>query len=186
MTKLSFITGPMFSGKTTKLMRVKDERHPDIDINSVVIINNIIDNRYSTEGYIATHNGIKKKCIKTDKLMNILNDIRYKKLVLIDESQFFDDLIDFIEFAKYDNNIHYIYLAGLNYDFNMNPFKNIKGIEYLVDEFIYLKSTCKDCKNPAEFTKLISCDDQTNILRVGGHNDYINICIDCVNTFKQK
>ena len=65
---LELIIGPMFSGKTSRLVEIYNQcNFCDIP---VVAINHDIDNRYDEE-LLSTHDKIKIPCIKTNSLKNI-------------------------------------------------------------------------------------------------------------------
>ena len=94
---LEIILGSMFSGKTTRLAETwkrckQEEEH-------VLVISHQFDNRYGvTDGQISTHNGVVVPCIKTDKLTSLRSNIHKDVFViLIDEAQFFPDLLTFVK-----------------------------------------------------------------------------------------
>ena len=62
---LELILGPMFSGKTSRLVEIyKQCNFCNI---SVTVINHTIDNRYDDE-LLSTHDKVKIPCIKTERL----------------------------------------------------------------------------------------------------------------------
>ena len=110
---LEIILGPMFSGKTSRLVEIyKQCKFCNI---SVAVINHSIDNRYDDE-LLSTHDQIKIPCIKTEKLFNIWQEnieldktidlipmideklaIAVSDVILINEGQFFPDLEEFVK-----------------------------------------------------------------------------------------
>ena len=114
---LDIIIGSMFSGKTTYLIELYNSL---INNNiSVVAINNIIDNRYS-DTLLSSHNKVMIPCIKTDKLLNIINDIIDYEYILINEAQFFEDIVEFT--INMLTNKKRVYIVGLDGDFQKNKF----------------------------------------------------------------
>ena len=67
---LELIIGPMFSGKTSKLLEIyKQCKFCNIPVS---IINHSIDKRYH-DTMISTHDKIMAPCLQTDKILNIWN-----------------------------------------------------------------------------------------------------------------
>ena len=110
---LEIIKGPMFSGKTTRLLDIY-KKYSFCDINTMVI-NYEKDNRYS-DNLLSSHDKVMIPCVKTLVLSDIVNftDItlssHYKefleaKAILINEGQFFSDIVDWVKIAveKYSN-----------------------------------------------------------------------------------
>ena len=125
--KLDVIIGTMFSGKTTYILS-KIAKIAELNY-SILYINIEFDNR--SEYIFSTHNpffdshvnfinkeSINKnvKMIKSKSLLDI--DIENYEVIIVDESHFFDDLIDFTNKCL-DNN-KYIIVAGLIADFKGN------------------------------------------------------------------
>lgn len=140
---LEIIIGSMYSGKSTEL--IKRYNNYSIKYNNIILITHKIDNRYNINNYIVTH---KKQKMEAIKLYN-LNDIDKKiynnsKFILIDESQFFNDLEDFVKKSLNDNK--HIIISGLNGDCDLKPFINITNLIPYADKITHLTSICHDCK----------------------------------------
>ena len=69
---LQIVLGPMFSGKSTELIRIIS-RYDAIN-KSTLLINHTLDTR--TDDSVKTHSNIKRKAIKTNKLMDIYKDMK--------------------------------------------------------------------------------------------------------------
>jgi len=89
-SELHLIIGPMFSGKTTELLRIAN-RLKSINDN-ILLVNYEEDKRYSSEN-ISTHNLIQMNCTFTKNLLNLKYDSY--DIICINEGQFFIDLIEF-------------------------------------------------------------------------------------------
>lgn len=175
---LELIIGPMYSGKTSKLLDYyKKAKIMKLD---VIIINHSFDNRYG-ENIISNHDLEKYNCLTCKSLKDLdLNELLKHKIILINEGQFFekDDkkiIIDLVE--KYKKNI---FISGLDGDFNRNTFNNnILDLIPYSDKVIKLNSICGFChKNDAPFTKRI-IDNNNQI--VVGTDIYKPVCRDCFN-----
>lgn len=101
MGKITTITGPMFSGKTTELLRLKSRE--EIAKRHSFVFKPDLDNRYSKKE-IVNHNGIKEEAVVVKNSLEILKNIedylssqRSKEVplinIFIDEVQFFDSNI---------------------------------------------------------------------------------------------
>ena len=94
--KLELITGSMFSGKSTELIR-QISRYK-IAGRKVLTVSHSSDDRYG-EDLISTHSGSN---IKPDYMLSLLEKIfefdKYKyesDVIFIEEGQFFPDIVDF-------------------------------------------------------------------------------------------
>ena len=181
MVIITLITGPMFSGKTSRLLSLYNKFNRVSTEN--IVIGHIFDDRYSQENVLMTHNNLQIKCIKTNSLISITNLLLNKRYLFIDEAQFFDDLSEFLENIRDNTHILQIFLSGLNFDYNMKPFENIeKSIKY-IDKVEHLKSRCSLCNEHTQYTFLKhheQCISNSNVL-VGSNDIYTNLCLECIN-----
>ena len=84
---LEIVVGPMFSGKTTKLIETFYQLNkPNIQIK---VINYSLDKRYD-DNKLSTHDQWKINCEFHSDLDNI--DVSNTDIILINEAQFFPDL----------------------------------------------------------------------------------------------
>ena len=170
---LEIIIGCMFSGKTTELIKYHNKYK---NIYKTIIINHKTDNRYSTTDVICTHNKETIEAIKLNKL-NDLNSKIYKeaRCILIDESQFFDDLYDFV--LKAIDNGKNIVIAGLNCDSEFVPFANIYKLIPYADHVKFMTAFCSKCKIPTRgFINYRLDRTNKNKFAVGDANDYVVLC----------
>ncbi len=179
---LRLYIGCMFSGKTSELLR-EYNRWQKIN-KKVICINSILDDRYDNVNndtqYTYTHNLHKMECIKTDRLMNISkNIINSHDVVLINEGQFFTDIVEFCK--KYvDGHGKNIVVCALDGDFQRKPFDNISELYPLADDIMKLKALCTDCVDgtPAIFSwrlEDIGTHEKTDEKIVIGNN-YVPLC----------
>jgi thymidine kinase len=173
MSKLELYIGPMFSGKTTELIR--QIRLLKIINKKILIVKPIIDNRYD-ENKIVSHNMDGENCIIVNKLNEISNDtIKLNDVIIIDEGHFFDDLKENISYWLNNNNIHII-IGGLDGDYKMNKIGQILELIPIADKCIKLNSICLLCNDgtKAPFTlRKIKSSEQ---ICIGGNDIYISVC----------
>jgi thymidine kinase len=190
---LEIILGPMYSGKTSRLVEIyKQCKFCNI---KVIVINHSIDNRYDDE-LMSTHDQIKIPCIKTEKLLDLWTEnsddlemnvslipkIEEKLLVitndviLINEGQFFGDLKEFVK--KMLKHGKQIYVCGLDGDFQRKKFGQILDLIPLCDKVTKLTSLCSLCKNGTLgiFSKRITCEKEQTVV---GSDNYIPVCRNC-------
>jgi thymidine kinase len=177
MGKLNLIIGPMYSGKSTELIRIYNKYKRNYKI---ITFNHKIDNRYESNS-VNTHNKESLSCISVDNLYdyeNLISDVKNIDIVLIDESQFFEDLYDFcIDIVENYNKI--VYVFGLSGDSNRQIFGEILNLIPIADDIKFLKSICSKCKivKDAPFTMRITKNNQQ--ISVGSTNEYMAVCRSC-------
>jgi thymidine kinase len=144
--------GPMFSGKSSELIR-QFTMYSAIG-KHVLMVNHIIDTR--TEDFIETHDQNRERAVKTSRLCKLIEDETVNKydVICVDEGQFFDDLRDFI--LKLENTDKIMYIAGLDGDSERNPFGQMLDCIPLCDTVVKLRALDMiDCdgNTKAPFTK---------------------------------
>ena len=169
--------GSMYSGKSSYLKTIA---YTTLAINKkVCIINSTHDTRVSNEG-IKTHDGHFFPGIKTKLLMNIINTNAFKEshTVLIDEAQFFEDLVEFcLHACEKENKI--IYVTGLAEDVNRKKFGSILDLIPYADSTEKLTGYCEICQDFTKgiFTKALFTEEvKENEVKVGGKDLYISVC----------
>lgn len=171
--KLELFIGPMFSGKSTELIR-QIRLLQKID-KKVLVLKPIIDLRYAQDK-ITSHNYESVEC----KVMNKLDEINDEEIkqydtVIIDEGQFFPDLVSVI--SRWVNNYSVnIIVGGLDGDFQRRPIGQILELIPMSDKCVKLNSLCNICKDgtkaPFSFRLVKSYDK----VLVGGSESYIPVC----------
>ena len=170
---ISLIIGPMFSGKTTELIRRLTRAR--IAKKRVLIIGHSSDNRYSKEKKIISHDKRTIECLKTDTLNDSLLESN-PDFIGIDEGQFFNNLNIVDTWAN--RGIHVI-IAGLDSDYNKEGFEVLTKLISSAENITKLTAICVDCGHCAHFTKRIT-ESKEKIL-VGGINTYQPMCRNCFN-----
>ena len=173
---LEIFLGPMFSGKTSKLLELhKQCTYCNIP---VAVINHSSDNRYSSSSMLSSHDKIMIPCIQSTKLVDIWTTTVLKNadVILINEGQFFDDLYECVSDMLNKNKS--VYISGLDGDFERKRFGQMLDLIPLCDKVTKLTSLCSMCKNgqPGIFSKRISSETQQTLI---GSDNYIPVCRAC-------
>lgn len=189
---LEIILGPMFSGKTSRLVEIYNQCN--FCNISVAVINHCIDNRYDDE-LLSTHDKIKIPCIKTDKLFDVWTDyinmednvaivprikdkfkVATSDVILINEGQFFPDLMDFVRRVLEHNK--QVYICGLDGDFERKKFGQLLDLIPLCDKVHKLTSLCSLCKNGTKgiFSMRLTNEKEQTVV---GSDNYIPVCRSC-------
>ena len=169
---LTVITGCMFSGKSTELMR-RVNCHKSIG-EHVLVINHASDNRYTEQPVVVSHNGQSMSSVKASRLTDV-GHLGYG-VIAIDEAQFFPDLI--MAVLGYLREGKKIIVAGLIGDFQCNPIGDILKLLPHADETIRLYAFCSVCRDGtrAAFTKRTSKSKEQVVI---GSSIYMAVCRKC-------
>jgi len=171
---LKIIMGPMYSGKSTEIIRLV-RKYKAID-KSIMIVNHSSDNRYG-EKQISTHNHTNETCYSLSNLDDVFKLKHYlmSNIIIIEEAQFFPKLYEFV-IKCMETDKKSIIIAGLDGDFRRKPFGDILKLIPLCNEVIKLNALCKRCNNgtAAPFTKR-TCRKKAQKL-VGGVESYEAVC----------
>ena len=178
---LDLIIGPMYSGKSTELIR-RLNIFAEMGLK-VLYVNSNIDNR--TDDSFSTHSPIIKSIGKIDAIkVDNLDDIKYNQhqIIGIDEAQFFGNLKSKI-MTLVETDKKKVVVTGLNGDYRRQPFGEINDLIPLCDNVTKLNPFCKICMDNhsrvtnALFTKRVTCE--TDVVLVGSKDMYIPACRSC-------
>lgn len=169
---LKLILGPMFSGKSTELIR-RLKRY-EIANYKVLIVKYARDTRYAQES-IATHDDQTLKALSVDKLKDIKVDFDDYDVIGIDEGQFFPDIVDFCEDMA--NRSKTVMVAALDGTFQRKAFASILELVPLAESVIKLTAVCMNCFGEGSYTKRISADKEVEV--IGGADKYMAVCRSC-------
>ena len=172
--KLELIIGPMFSGKSTELIR--HIRMMKVINAKYIVIKPKIDTRYDSDK-IVSHNKDSESCIVVDDLNeitdDIINDCSY---LIIDEGQFLKNLKNKVLYwvEKLKKNV---IIGGLDGDFQRNPIGEIIDLIPYADICNKETALCKICNDGtlALFSHRISNNNKEQIL-IGTNDAYIPVC----------
>ena len=174
---LHIIIGPMFSSKTTTL--INENNILKMYRKNILVINSDKDIRVK-DNYIQNHNNCKYKALKCKELdsilLNDINEIFLCDTIIIDEAQFFNNLVFFVE--ELLKMKKYVIVAGLNGDAKQKKFGYICDLIPLCNKITKLSAICNICNDgtPADFTKIkegIQCNKQ---IVIGANETFMAVC----------
>ena len=171
--KIELILGPMFSGKSTRLIEtIRKYVHK---AKKTIMIKFIADKRYTDKSEVVTHDLIKYDSIDCKNLRDSFDIIKNYDVIGIDEGQFFSDLVEVCEELALLNKT--IIIAALNGDFRMEPFPVISRIISKADKIKLLKAYCFHCHKDAKFSLRIVKSNETVL--IGAGEAYKPACREC-------
>ncbi|KAG8189275.1 hypothetical protein JTE90_019035 [Oedothorax gibbosus] len=170
--QIQVIFGPMFSGKTTELIRRL--RRYEIAKNKCLIVKYANDLRYDSDS-IATHDRQCLAAIKSTTLTDLKELAANYSVIGIDEGQFFPDTVSFAE--EMANKGKIVIVAALDGTFQRKAFGDILQLVPLAESVIKLTAVCMFCFDEASFTKRIGTETQVEI--IGGTDKYMAVCRRC-------
>lgn len=173
MGKIEIITGPMFAGKTTELMR-RLERYT-LAGNSVVLFKPHIDSRTETE--IATASVRQQFSIPVLILHKPIGI--EAAVVAIDEAQFFGEwIITYVQSLKDQGKT--VIISGLDMDAHRRPFGFMGQLMSIADSVSKLTAVCR-CGEDAVYTWLKNSLPQPkgNLILIGDSERYEPRCRKC-------
>lgn len=188
---ICLFTGPMFAGKTTKL--IEDYRRSINGGQKSLVFHYKKDIRYSEENkenYMFTHAKTKIESFPILNSIELLNKyleeekIKHTKNIFIDEIQFLDsEILNVIKTLQKDGTS--VYCSGLlqtSYgtafpfsDFDKSK-KSMLNLVEICDEIQTFTACCYICGKPG--TKTQKLKDTGNTVDIGGKDLYRGCCID--------
>ncbi|TNN45159.1 Thymidine kinase, cytosolic [Liparis tanakae] len=170
--QIQVIFGPMFSGKSTELMR--RVRRFQIAQYNCLVIKYAKDTRYSETG-MATHDKSTMEAVPASCLEELRPLALQACVIGIDEGQFFPDTVSFCE--EMANLGKTIIVAALDGTFQRKPFGNILNLIPLAESVVKLHAVCMQCYKEAAYTKRIGTEKEVEV--IGGVDKYQAVCRKC-------
>jgi thymidine kinase len=175
---LHLILGPMYSGKTSDLIRLADRYK--IAKKKVIIVKYLADTRYSKDE-LAAHSGTRVLAdASTDRLS--LVDFEPYDVICVDEVQFYPDNKDLIKWADKGK---IVVASGLSGNYLRHQFQGIPELISAADRITHLNSVCMLCNNEngsfsamrKEQTQIAGKAAETEF--IGGQETYVALCRKC-------
>lgn len=166
--------GPMFSGKSDKLIEVYNKIY---NKDNIICFKPVDDNR--DLGVISSRNKQSQlKCYLINRFEDILfilkglNTPFLGKIILIDEAQFIKGNVQYLNYLsiKLDYDI---YISGLSLTSNLKPFGCMPEILSISDNIVKLWAHCYYCGRRADYTRCL-VDKVKDVLV--GNEEYIPVC----------
>lgn len=175
---LEVVIGPMFSGKTS--YAISYIRKQTAIGKKVLVIKPNIDDRYSNENIIVSHDGVTSVCEiwNVNESLSGIQNISDYDCIVIEEAQFFKGLRyachEYLFELKKD-----ILVVGLSSDSTQTRFGDIIYVIPFATKVTKLSALCSVCKDGtlAHFTKRKVYDEDENQIDVGGEDKYIAVCL---------
>lgn len=173
--QIQIIFGPMFSGKTTELIRRL--RRYQIAKYKCLIVKYANDDRYS-ESDIVSHDHQSLPAVSARQIVDFKHKTIEYDVVGIDEGQFFPDIVECCE--ELANLGKIVIVAALDGTFQRVGFGNILNLIPLAESVVKLSAVCMVCFGNASFTKR-TCNE-TKLEVIGGSDKYMAVCRMCYLT----
>ena len=177
------IIGPMFSGKTTEL--IKRVRRNLAASKKCLLIKYKGDTRYGQEAVLSTHDQLHMTAKSVATLGEVENAVWHYDVVAIDEGQFFPGkprtvsacvciqagfkhvcCADLAERAEqWANAGKNVLVSALDATFQRRPFMNVLELIPLAENVIKLTAVCSNCHSSASFTKRLSSETDVQVGR---------------------
>ncbi|MFA5039817.1 MAG: hypothetical protein WC732_09100 [Candidatus Omnitrophota bacterium] len=186
---MKIIYGPMFSGKTTELLRCHDRfvragmkciiYRPAIDtrVGTCAISQHGACGGYRSDAPMAV--------IVADGLMEHLTEATSHEAIFIDEAQFMPDVFAFCEVLLATPG-KVIVVAALDATSERVPFRRITDLTVLAKSVRKLSAVCMYCAHRgrprgAKAPHTWKFDKDTREISIGGEEKYIAVCTMCYN-----
>uniref|UniRef100_UPI00398F0B06 thymidine kinase, cytosolic isoform X1 n=2 Tax=Pristiophorus japonicus TaxID=55135 RepID=UPI00398F0B06 len=173
--QIQIIFGPMFSGKSTELMR--RVRRYQIAQYQCLVVKYAKDNRYNAED-LATHDRCTMQAVPTTNLSEVYEKALNCAVIGIDEGQFFPDCVEFSE--NMANKGKTVIVAALDGTFQRKAFGNILSLVPLAESVVKLSAVCMECYREAAYTKRLGAEKEVEV--IGGTDMYRATCRLCYFT----
>jgi len=182
---LNLIMGPMFSGKTTKLINSYNAYVKAYGKEKCLIINYIHDKRYTTHPKVVSHNGLSVNCYVTSDLADFIDNIETQHIFLkatyifINEAQFFPNLIHLIMFSRNILKKNFV-LCGLDYDYKKDKFGELLDLVDYANNVYNLTGKCntENCIHHSKYSHRLINDEKQVLI---GITQYEPLCEECYN-----
>lgn len=185
---LRVITGPMYSGKTKKLIhmaRVFQQKE-----RGFLIVKPLLDSRYTYEKVIISNDKDEWEAVVIDHLdpgqiITAVSSYPFEIAeVIIDEIQFFhrDRILGVVE--KLIGQGINVTVSGLDRDYLKRPFGATLDLLTQADEKIVLTAVCEKCGGKAIFSERVAGSVST--VEVGEKDKYIAVCKKCHKVYEEK
>ncbi|XP_044103268.1 thymidine kinase, cytosolic isoform X2 [Neovison vison] len=169
--QIQVILGPMFSGKSTELMR--RVRRFQVAQYKCLVIKYAKDTRYSSS--FSTHDRNTMEALPANLLRDVAQEALGVAVIGIDEGQFFPDIVEFSETMA--NAGKTVIVAALDGTFQRKAFGTILNLVPLAESVVKLTAVCMECFREAAYTKRLGSEKEVEV--IGGADKYHSVCRLC-------
>ena len=172
MGELKIFTGPMYGGKTTKLLSAL-ERYV-YQKKKVALFKPSIDDRYSVES-VVTHSGAEWQAYRVPDGYAILASVPSDAEIVAVDKQFMipDSAYALLELYALGKTI---LVSTLQLSYAASPFEEVTKLLPYATSIEICPAVCAHCDKDAYFTRRIS--GGTEDIQVGGAEAYEPVCFD--------
>lgn len=170
---ITLLTGCMWSGKSTELIRRIDRAC--YAGQTVALYKYSKDVRHGVDRafMISSHSEMHRTAIPVSSLKDV--HVASGTIIGIDEGQFIDYLVEFAEEAASRGCT--VIIAALSSDYMRNAFEKIVPLIPKCDKIITFHAVCFDCGKKASWTRRTSDDQDVEV--IGGKDKYKAVCRRC-------
>ena len=182
---LELIIGPMFSGKTSRILEIY--RKAKYCNSNIFVLNHSLDTRHGTNKLV-NHNSEGVPCLNYTTIQQFIDEHvstgygdaeQYTEtVVLINEGQFFSDVkkgvIALTEQFKFK-----VYVCGLDGDYTRSAFGEFLNLIPYSDKIVKLNALCVRCRNGTDAPFTYRCCENDNQIMIGAAESYIPVCREC-------
>ena len=179
MGLINVFTGPMKSGKTSKLISIYEDLSETTKYKCMMF-KPLIDNRFSNTE-VVSRDGERIVCVNIDSIYDLLSYRDLVDIFFIDEFQFIKGQDLHIILNSFIDEGKKFYIAGLNLTAERKPFRNMPQLLALADEVEYLEARCDKCGKPAIYTY---CKNKKKDDILIGDSEYLALCHNCYKEMK--
>ena len=189
-TKVTLLTGGMFSGKTRRLVDEMEKRV--LAKQNVLYVHPIKDTREnkSHQSFVSKHLDelISNKLVDIIEVNDIAEVTQYigntdkeYSSIFIDEYFMikFGDRIETFSNIVNKHEIPDVYLAGLISDANCKLFKEAENVLPYMDDIIKANAVCMECGAPANYSHFIGNHFKNDDINVDNGSSYRCLCWKC-------
>lgn len=175
---ITLIYGPMFSGKTTKLIELYKETLTKN--KNCIAINYELDTRYG-KNKIGSHDGLAIDCYSITNLDDFIKNSATKEVIanadyiFINEAQFFETIFESVLYLNETLKKNVI-LCGLDLDYKLQKFGTMMDLLSKATNVFKMTGKCVKCNGPSCYShRIVSSYFQILI----GTSEYIPLCETC-------
>ncbi|KAK7820166.1 hypothetical protein U0070_003577 [Myodes glareolus] len=166
--QIQVILGPMFSGKSTELMR--RVRCFQIAQNKCLVIKYAKDTHYSSN--FCTHDRNSMDALPACRLQDVAQEALGVSVIGINEGQFFPHILEFCELIV--NAGKTVIVAALDGTFQRKAFSSILNLVPLAGSMMKLTAVYMKCFREAAYTKRLGMEKEVKV--IGGADKYHSVC----------
>jgi thymidine kinase len=173
---LEIVIGPMFSGKSSYALSYI--RRQSAIGKKVLVIKPNIDNRYSDEDMLITHDKERTPCIlwPVEQELTPTHQMRTVDCIVFEEAQFFKGLSNLATYVMRSYNKD-ILIVGLDGDARQEKFGEILDCIPWATTVKKLNALCSRCRDGTLGPFTIRKDDNNQQIDVGGSDKYVSVCL---------